>query len=41
MKRAAKQKRIAQHDNFALIKTGLPTKFPRDYEDKQTTAEHQ
>ena len=24
---------------FALIKTGLPTQFPCDFQDKQTTAE--
>ena len=26
---------------FALLKTGLPTKFSHDFQDKQTTAEYQ
>ena len=30
----------ASHEIFAMIKTGLPTKFPRDCQDKQT-AEYQ
>ena len=25
----------------SLIKTGLPTKFPRDFQDKQAIAKHQ
>ena len=25
---------------FALIETGLPTKFPCDFQDKQTTADY-
>ena len=35
--------RAAKHNNLlSMIKTGgLPTKFPRDFQDKQTTAEYQ
>ena len=38
--RAAKQKNLLSMTFFALITTGLPTKFPRDFQDKQTTAEY-
>ena len=33
--------KFAQHEISASIKTGLPTKFPRDVQDEQTTAETQ
>ena len=36
---AIKQKNL--FSMFALIKTGLPSKFSRDFQDKQTTAEYQ
>ena len=39
--RVAKHNKIAEHEIFALIKTGLPTKFPLDFQDKQTIAEYQ
>ena len=38
--RAAKQTNLLSMTFFALIKTGLPTKFPREFQDKQTTAEY-
>ena len=33
--------RAAKHDIPSLIKTGLPTKFPCDFQDEQTKAEYQ
>ena len=41
--RAARHKKIAniKYEMSSLIKTGLPTKCPRDFEEKQTTAEYQ
>ena len=37
---AAKHKKLLSMNFVALIKTGLPTKIPGDFQDKQTTAEY-
>ena len=39
--RAAKHKNLLSMKFLALITTGLPTQFPRDFQDKQTKSEYQ
>ena len=39
--KAAQHTNLLKHEIVASLKTGLPTKFPRDFQDKPTTAEYQ